>query len=432
MSNLVFRTILVLLVILPFKSNADIGSTYGFGSSTAALAGANRTLAYDGFALDRSPSLMSFMPTVNSYGIIGAKDFFQDIGRVQTDNFFYGGSSQSASVDPDVPDTFNFLFGSIWALGKSDRNYRLGITFSAPLDKVTEPSSKDAYQPQYSGYASDTQRLSVSAGFSGMLNEQLSLGVALNYYLVEGATYQARMPTDTGTGRTSTSNLKMTVKPTIAPAGGLTWSDKTSFLTLYYAAPRDHKVKMKSDVLIGIIGSTPVRIDSEASLFYDPETISLGYAHSDSTFDFMASADVERWSRYDGGYIKSEYNMASFHQYPITMSFKDILIGKLGMSLKDGARAWRMGLAYRPSPHSDLENQTNYIEPDRWVLGLGHGFPSTVWGLFDEKIQVEFHAQGHYLVPKEYTKNDSTYIGGPGYKVGGYVFSYGINLSVGI
>lgn len=426
--------LLVSFLHLPNRAKADIGSTYGFGSSTSALAGANRSFAYDGFALDRSPSLMSFLPTTNSYGMLGAKDFFRSIDNVQTDNFFNGGSSQTGNVSTDIPDTMSFLFGSVWALGKSEKNYRLGLTFSTPMDKVTEPNTNDAYQPSYSGYTADSQRLTISTGFSLLPTKGLSVGLGVNYYLVQAATYEGRMPTDSGGGRTSTGNLKMTVKPAIAPVAGVTVTDELNYLTLYFAGARDHKLKIKNDVLIGVVGTTPVSFDSETSLFYDPETWSLGYARVTPNLDWLASVDWERWSRYDGGYMRNSFRtfQTSFRQYPVEMNFKDILIYKTGFTVKWNDSVGRFGLAFRPSPHSDLDGRTNYIEPDRFVLGLGYGFSSSLFGLLDENIRVETHFQTHYLVPKSINKSDSTDIGAPGYSVGGYVFSYGLNLNVGI
>jgi long-subunit fatty acid transport protein len=424
-----------LVLALP-AARAGLGSTYGFGSSTASLAGSNRSWAYDGFALDRSPSLMSEMTPVTSYGFLGAKSEFSKIGGIQVDNDFVGGSSKTGDVDTEVPDTFDFLFGGIWALGKSERNYRVGVTFSTPVDKLTEPSTNDPYQPQYYGYAYDTQRLSLSAGLSGMVSESLSVGAGIDSYLVQAATAQSRLPSDTGNGRTTTGNLKMDVKPAMGPVAGATFSDdKTNFLTLYWAGARDARLKVKNDSLIGVIGVTPLSFDSEVSIFYDPEVWSLGYARVASSWDFFASVDYELWSRYDGGYMRASFRtfQGTFRQYPVDLEFHNILIPKIGVNHKWGDGDMRFGLAYRPSTHPDSEQDTNYIEPDRWVAGVGYGFDSDIFGLLEGKVRVDTHFQTHYLVPKRVVKKQSSSnIGAPGYDTGGYVFCYGIDLSVGI
>ena len=424
---------------------ADIGSTYGFGSSTAALAGANRSAGYDGYAMDRSPSLMSFLPSVNSYGLLGAHDEFEKIQNVHTDDFFYGGSSQTGDFDTNIPDTFNFLFGSVFALGKSDWNHRIGVDFSMPVDKVTEPSTKDNYQPQYAGYSSDSQRMTVSLGGSSMPADWLSVGFGMHYHLVQAASYESRMPSDTGAGRTTTGNLKMTVKPVIAPFAGATLVtnpeslkpesvESSHYFTIHYLAARDAKVKIRNEVLMGVVGSTPVSFDNEASLFYDPETWSLGWAYKSINIDVMASLDRELWSKYDGGIMKYSFRtfQGTFQQYKNDIIFKDIWIPRVGVSFKWSDSAFRMGAAYRESPHSDMDGKTNYIEPDRWIGGLGYSFPSKMFGLLDSPIKLESHVQAHYLVPKQVTKTDSTSLGAPGYKIGGWMFSYGINVVVGI
>ncbi|MGE3972938.1 MAG: OmpP1/FadL family transporter [Bdellovibrionales bacterium] len=426
---------LLFVLLLPVESWADMNSTYGFGSTSAALAGSNRAKSYDAFTVERNPALMSFSGARTSYGLLGGFDQFQDLENVNTDSVFLGGSNTTSSVDTDVPDTLNVLVGSIWTFGSSDRDYRVGLTVSAPVDKVTEPTTKDLYQPQYAMYLSDSQRLSLSAAISRRLGERWSLGVGLAYYLVQGATYQSRMPSDGATARTTTANLKTTVKPAYAPLAGLAWkaTDRQTW-SLNYVGIRDSKLKARSEVVLGIVGATPVAFEGEASLFYDPETWSLGYTYEGENTDILLALDYERWGRFNGSAMQLSFItfQSTFRQYPVDAQYKDILVPRLGLSTRVGEGSVKTGLAYRPSPTPALEKETNFLDSDRVIYGLGYGFPSTLFGLLDSPLTIDLHSQVQYLMPKTVIKENPSSIGGPRYEVRGYVFSYGINFNVGI
>jgi long-subunit fatty acid transport protein len=427
--------IIFYILFFTFQAQADLNSTYGFGSTSAALAGSNRAKSYDGFTVERNPALMSFSGERTSYGLFGAFDQFQDLENVQTDSVFLGGTNTTSTVDTDVPDTLNFLLGSIWSVGNSERNYRVGVTVSAPVDKVTEPTTKDTYLPQYAMYLADSQRLTLSAAASTQLGDRLSLGVGVAYYLVLGATYQSRMPSDGSTQRTTTANLKTTVKPAYAPIAGLAWKvSDADILSLNYIGVRDSKLKAKSDVVLGIVGATPVAFEGEASLFYDPETFSFGYASEGDQTDFLLALDYERWGRFNGSAMQLSFItfQGSFKQYPVDAQYKDILVARLGVSTKIGSGSLKTGLAYRPSPTPALEKETNYLDSNRVIYGLGYGWPSRLFGLLEQPITIDLHSQIHYLIPKTVVKENPSSIGGPRYEVKGYVLSYGVNFNVGI
>jgi len=431
-----YKILLVLLVSSQVK--ADLSSTYGFGSSTAALANANRAYSYDAYTVERNTALMSYDGSRTSFGIVGGVDFFSDISSVQLDSTYIGGSSSYGDVNTDVPDTLNFVFGSIWSLSHGERAWRVGVTFSTPIDKLTEPSTQDPYEPQYVMYGSDTQRTSLLVGSSLYLGKGWTAGLGAHYYLVQAATFKARMPSSSvGTPKTSTANLKATVKPSFAPTFGFAWEEKDHHrLSLNYVGERNGKIKLQNDASMGIVSpsSVPVGFDASASLFYDPETWSVGGWHVLGGWDWHWAVDYEKWSRFDGSYMKLYFRtfQGSLTQYPVDTQYRDIWVPRIGVRIPYGESGWSIGYAYRPTPVPDQSGETNFLDADRDILSTGYDFKTRFGGLLESDVTIQSHLQYQRLRTKTVTKTSSTQIGATGYKIEGYVVSYGITLSAGL
>jgi len=429
----------ILIIFIGLQSKADLTGTYGFGSTTAALAGANRARSYDGFTMEKNPALMSESGSRTSYGLLGSQSYFDGISNVVVDNTYIGGKRTVGSVDTKISDTFNFLFGSVWAIGKSTHNYRLGAAFSIPVDKFAEGTTKDTYEPQYAMYMSDSQRVTLSVGGSATLVPSLNLGLGAVYYMQQGATLISRMPLDGGAGNphTSTINFKDTAKPSLAAIVGMAWDiDENDTVALNYVGVRDQKLTTYADNQIGFInsGNVPLDLTTTASIFYDPEVWSLGYVRQLGATDLNFAVECERWSKFSGAnaHISFITLTPQLTQYPEDTSYHDIWVPRIGISTPGFGGTVRAGYAYRPSPTPALNGQTNFVDSDRHILAMGYGFPSKLFGMLEDAVQIETHVQGQYLVPKDVLKDDPNSIGAPGYKVRGFVVSYGLNINVGI
>jgi long-subunit fatty acid transport protein len=225
----------------------------------------------------------------------------------------------------------------------------------------------------------------------------------------------------------------MNVKPAISPLAGIAWQpNEADSWSLNYEGVRDHKVAttFQSEMDVGVVKPTIV-IDSSASMFYDPETFSLGYAHDYGSGDFLVGVDYERWSRFSGSYLKLDVKQGSnWIQYPLDSGYHDTWVPRVGFTHRFGEDRWSFGYAFKPSPTPSLEKQTNFVDSDRHIVGTGYEVDTRIFGLLDKPVKFDFHLQAHYLIPKDITKENPTDIGGPGYQVKGWVFSYGVNLNV--
>ncbi|HEX4922459.1 MAG TPA: outer membrane protein transport protein [Bdellovibrionales bacterium] len=418
-------------------ARADMDHMFGYGSTTAALAGSNRARSYDAFAILQNPALMSQKPEGEfTSGFLGAVDYFQDLENVVIDNPFIGGSSvRYGSVDTDVPDVFNFMLGSLWTLRDShpEEAWRFGMTLNVPADKVMEPQTKDIYQPQYAMYLANTHRLGLNFALSRKFGEKWSVGAGVAYYLMTGATVVARLPADGTPSKTSTANLRMIVKPALAPLLGVAFMPtENETWTLNYKGVKDARVATKFDSTIEALGSAPFIFNANGSIFYDPETFSLGYANVRGPWEYTFALDYERWSMFEGAVVKFEFETftGTFRQYPFDTWYKDIWVPRVGLSYYMNPGYWRVGYAYKPSPTPELRRETNFLDSDRHILGLGYDWEGGLLGLVDKPVRWSTHLQGHYLNPKDVVKENSTDIGAPGYTVKGFVISYGINLTI--
>lgn len=437
--NLVLFAAAVALLLSPPRASADMDHMFGYGSTTAALAGSNRARSYDAFAILQNPALMSLKENEEmTAGFLGAVDYFQDLENVVIDNPYVGGSGvRTGSVDTDVPDVFNFMIGSTWNLKESDKAaaWRFGMTINVPADKVMEPQTKDIYQPQYAMYLANTHRLGLNFALSRKYGDKFAVGAGVAYYLMTGATVVARLPADGTPSKTSTANLRMIVKPALAPLLGFAFMPTgTETWTMNYKGVKDARVATRFDSTIEALGSAPFIFNANGSIFYDPETFSVGYANVRGPWEYTFAVDYERWSQFEGAVVKFEFETftGTFKQYPFNTWYRDIWVPRAGLSYHMAPGYWRVGYAYKPSPTPNLGGETNFLDSDRHIVGLGYDWEGGLLGLVDKPVRWSTHLQGHYLNPKDVVKQNSTDIGAPGYTVKGFVVSYGINLTINL
>jgi long-subunit fatty acid transport protein len=120
----------------------------------------------------------------------------------------------------------------------------------------------------------------------------------------------------------------------------------------------------------------------------------------------------------------------SFSQSLPNSQFKDIFRAQAGYEHRWSTWAWRAGYAWYPSPAPDMSGDLNFLDSDRHTLhaGLGKNWDKP-FDFLDGQIKVDLAAFAQYLVPKDITKSNSNSVGYPGYKVGGWVYGYGVTLT---
>jgi long-subunit fatty acid transport protein len=434
------KLLLVIAFCLVFESAlADIGTLYGYSSRSSSLAGANKAHQMDAFSVLSNPALMSMSDESRfTAAFIGAYEEFADLNDVVVDNVFVGASStEYGDVDTDVPDTLNYGIGLSVPIKKGQNRINVGLGFLAPIDKVMSPQTKDYFSPQYAMYLADTQRMSLGFGLAYKAGEKFRVGLAGQVYLNTGATVRARLPQKddamSGQKQTVTMNMKMDVRPSLAPIVGLHYElSENSLLAMSYAFERDYRVDFDFGTDIYLLGS-PSALDFNGlgSLFYDPALASLNYSYLWARYALHFGIEAEFWSGFDGHVLKADFKSfrGSFYQYPQSSNHHDIYVPRLGFEMTLGKWQLRSGYAYRSSPVPGSSGKINFLDSDRHILGLGFGRVFRRMNWLEGPVEFDFHLQGQYLVPRRVDKLDPTDLGGPGYDIEGWVLGYGITLS---
>lgn len=416
---------------------ADLQTLYGLGSWNSALVGANRTEAKEAFMASYNPATMSFVEkSLFSLGYQASHDSFKSIDNVVVSNEYIGGTSTTGNVDVDVEDTNAIYASGIFALGTTDKKFRMGFTFGMPLDKLVGVETQSTYQPQYTMYFADTQRIIMNTSASWLQRDNLAIGIGAHLFLVTGSTLRSILPASSGgEDRTSSIDMKLEVKLSVIPSFGMLYKwNKEHSTALTYFGERDADLVFSAKNDVNVLSSNPIPINFEgySSLYYDPETISLSHSYASLKWSWYNTLDWERWSHFQSAVVRIKFESSTtFGQFPIDSQYSDILTFRTGFEIPSGEASWQLGYAYRPSPVPEPESNTNFLDSDKHLLGLGYSKKvQDPMGFFKDKIQMHLSLQGHYLVEKKVEKQDATDIGAPGYSIGGWVLAYGLSFGV--
>ncbi len=97
-----------------------------------------------------------------------------------------------------------------------------GLNLAMPTQKMLGVETQSSYYPQYAMYFADTQRMMMNFAYGWKYSDTLSVGLGLHFYLVTGSTVRTVLPaTDPSDRRTSNLDVKLEVKPAVAPSLGL-------------------------------------------------------------------------------------------------------------------------------------------------------------------------------------------------------------------
>jgi long-subunit fatty acid transport protein len=429
---------MIFLLLFSLQSFADLQSLYGVGSSSTALLGANKNLPYEASSSLYNPAMQNlYKDTQLNLGWTHAATDFDKPQDVVIENEFIGGSNtnNTGNVDTDVDDTSNVFLSSVFVFERKGKKKSVGVHLSIPTEKIVGVETQSAYYPQYAMYFADTQRITLSSAYAWSASENLHIGLGFNFYMTTGSTIQTTLPaSDASNPRTSTVDIKLEVKPSIAPTFGMIWNPaEVHFIGLNYVGERDAEMVFDANNNVNVLSTSPIPVNfvGSSSLYYDPEVISLGYSYQGISWDFHASVDWERWSKFSGSSVTMVFDSnTSFEQFLDPSDYKDIVTPKVSLAYKFGANDYYFGLGYRPSPVPEPIGNLNYIDADRYMVGLGYGRKlDGVPLLTDGPSQIFIHMQAHTLKDESVTKTGNQ-IGAPGYSVGGTVYSAGISWNI--
>ena len=120
----------------------------------------------------------------------------------------------------------------------------------------------------------------------------------------------------------------------------------------------------------------------------------------------------------------------SFEQFLESSDYDDILTPKVSAMYKSGKNEYIIGLGYRPTPVPEPEGNLNYLDSDRYMIGIGYGrlLDSTPL-LSDNPSKFYIDMQMHSLKDKDVVKTGND-IGAPGYSIGGTTYTIGVSWNI--
>ncbi|MDZ4678075.1 MAG: outer membrane protein transport protein [Oligoflexia bacterium] len=425
-----------LLIFLSFTSqaNASLWNQYGYGARNIALGNSTASLPTDAFSQAYNPALMAFQTKpLFSMGLQGAVHRFEPIKQVLVDRTDLGGASNQVSdVSTNVPDVFSLTLGLQSPLSKSERPFHLGATLSAPVQNLMLVDTQDAYLPQYVMYLSDSQRLTSGFSLATKFSDRFALGVGVNAYLVQGTSARTRLIA----GGNSSARIKMEITPGLAPTAGMIFipgenpKENPWKFGLSYLAKQESRSKVDFTNTISLLAPADLIMTGKNTLYYDPETFILAVSRKDESDSISFSANWEKWGGYEGTAMVLQFTTftGSFRQVLPPMKYNDIITLHSGYEHRFENFDLRLGYAFLPTPVPDQSGENNALDTDKHQGFLGAGKSFDV-GFLDNPLQLDLCGFAHYLVPKDVRKTVSTFIGAPGYKIGGMIYGYALTAT---
>jgi long-subunit fatty acid transport protein len=255
------------------------------------------------------------------------------------------------------------------------------------------------------------------------------MGLGANTYLVQGANARMRMPA----GGNSTGKIKMDVKRGLAPVVGTLWrpTEHISAALTYYAK-QDNRSDFRFENTIGVLSPAILNLTAQSSLYFDPETYGGGVSYHDDKDTYAFSTLYERWSAFSGSEMRLNFEsfLNSFSQTLPNSTFHDIWRLQAGYEHRWDSWAWRGGYSYFPSPVPEPVGDLNFLDSDRHTLHLGIGKKwEKPFDFLDGNFRLDIAGFVQYLTAKNIVKTNPNNIGYPGYKVGGWVYGYGLTAT---
>ncbi len=162
-------------------------------------------------------------------------------------------------------------------------------------------------------------------------------------------------------------------------------------------------VAFRDEQFLALTGSTKVEVrgfeGTEDFPFLQPLDLTIQYSPRQFVFGgalhrgpVVASFDMTYsvWSNYE-------------NHHGELAGFKDVFVPHLGVEYRPFEQHhFRAGFIYQPTPVGPQTGRTNYVDNDRIVASLGTGHH---WPVGESIFRVSWHAQWHFLVPREETKD---------------------------
>lgn len=266
------------------------------------------------------------------------------------------------------------------------------------------------------------QPLFLTIGGGAKIWRGIDAGASLRVTLHADATMTAQSDL---AGNTQYESLGVSAKPVMRPILGLNidWQDtlcpdsdcalrgwQTAFA---YKAYSNTQTKVTANVVIpGTIPAPGMDLAINTLDAYQPNIYSLGMQYKGQRLRAGFTAELQQWSK-----LGEEFQADTIRDQA-NLQFKDIFIPRLGAEFRlNDIYSLTGGLAFVPSAlESDRSLDVNYLDNDRYVLGLGASAEFKDPWIFAYPLRLDFGYQLQMLQPRQFQLTSSQVNNGAPYE----------------
>lgn len=280
--------------------------------------------------------------------------------------------------------------------------------------------SETSTQGQYFHYS--RQPLFITAGGATTLLPGIDGGLSFRVTLQADATLTGQSDL---AGNTRYEQLQVSAKPEMTPiiGGTINWGQllcpdsdcalKGWETAVAWRGASSAKTSVNANVVIpGTVPPPGLTLALNTLDAYQPATTTVGVQYKRDQLRVGVTGELQQWSKLDeelkDDTVRDQANL----------SFKDILIPRVGAEYRLNDRyAVTAGLAFEPSAlKSDRSLDVNYLDNDRYVLGLGASAEFKNPWIFAFPVRMEFGYQLQQLKDRTFELTSSQVNNGAPYE----------------
>ncbi|MDQ8037945.1 MAG: outer membrane protein transport protein [Pedobacter sp.] len=403
-----------------FAAQGNIATTYGILPGDVASAQALSLFNPDVSAVYYNPAYL----TADPRGELTAGLLYAD-HDVTLDSL--GGSAPMQRSGDNVPidPSKQVLLGlktNLSSLTKAEHPLYFGLMLGVEKfgQQMLAFDSGTSTQGQYFQYG--RQPLFLAAGGATNLWRGIDAGLSLRVTLHANATLTSNSNL---AGQTEYENLSVSAKPVLKPIVGVNidWgrtlcpdSDcalKNWETAFAYRAYSNTQTQVVANAVIPQTVPAPgLSLAINTLDAYQPNIYTLGMQYKGERLRAGITAEWQQWSKLAGEFqsdtIRDQANL----------EFNDILIPRLGLQYKlNDIFSFTSGIAFQPSAlESDRSLDVNYLDNDRYIIGLGGSMEFKDPWIFAYPVRLDFGYQLHLLQDRQFQLTSTQYNNGAPYE----------------
>lgn len=430
--------LIFIVFVLSFSTYASFPEFFGTGPTTSTIGNQANGNSNDAANLYYIPAMAAWADKLTLQATMSATTHdFNDINNIVTENSTTGetgSTTQTGNANTSYEDSLNSVVNLLFPL-RADMG-AVGISFFAPVGRLTETNSGSPKLPEYSLYRARYRRTQLHLNYALPLGENwaISAGAHLGFQVSARVNTQVSLSTNYG----SNASAKTKINPSLGAI--LSIAHRNDGMTNYFTFQQEMKSNLEA-IATGDISDPPltlINVGLESMIYYDPHILRFGTILNFDLFDLYGSLEYQMWENYEaplievnnlGGTVKASDDYEQ-------LKLRNIIVPKVGLlyHLSDSLGV-RFGASYRQTPFdSDFSGAGNTIDTDVLMGSTGMTYDFLFFG---KPIQIGGSLQYHHLMEKTVTKTSGqengsagSKIGAPGYTIGGSVIMAMGGLSI--